>query len=420
MPPVVPSKITVPELPHRFLPRPALLAALDGGDHAAVTLICAPAGFGKTSLLAHWARDAGSKAGVAWVDLDRRDDDPRLLWTAVLAALAARPSVPSDSPVHNLRAEVSAAPAYLSHLVAALDTLPVRVALVLHDVHKLTGAAALQGLAALVAARPAGVRALLCSRVDPPLSLAALRAEGSLHEIRRDRLPFSAAETTALLHRWGLRLTPAQTRDLHVHTGGWPAGLRFAAVVLRRGVDPDDFLARFSRNDNPVADFLVGEVLAALRDAERDLLAVVDVDNLLPVTPDIAGSGRPAVVRGRFARETGLVTRVRGSHNRYLVDSLLAAHVRAMQRRGPPVAGPRIGAARSWAGRDERGPTCLTPQERAVLEWLPSSLSVADIAEELGIPHMEAHARIRAVYTRLGASSRRTAVAAAYQRGLLR
>src|SRR3954452_18527215 len=89
------SKTAVPSLPSEFVPRPALLAALDDGEDRALTLVCAPPGYGKTLLLADWARSQDPPC--AWVTLDEEDDDPRRLWTAVLAALTACPAVPEDS-----------------------------------------------------------------------------------------------------------------------------------------------------------------------------------------------------------------------------------------------------------------------------------------------------------------------------------
>jgi LuxR family transcriptional regulator, maltose regulon positive regulatory protein len=173
------SKIAVPALPDPFVPRRELLAALVGDDPAdeRVTLVCAPGGYGKTALLAHWALAAGTAGpGLAWVNLDRGDNDPRRLWTGVLAALTAHPAVPRDGPLHELAraaasVEDSAGPTFVADLRDALDALPQRIPLILHDVHELAARAVLRGLRTIVAARPLGLRLVLSSRLDPPLSL---------------------------------------------------------------------------------------------------------------------------------------------------------------------------------------------------------------------------------------------------------
>jgi LuxR family transcriptional regulator, maltose regulon positive regulatory protein len=173
------SKIAVPALPDPFVPRRELLAALVGDDPAdeRVTLVCAPGGYGKTALLAHWALASGTAGpGLAWVNLDRGDNDPRRLWTGILAALTAHPAVPRDGPLHELAraaasVEDSAGPTFVADLRDALDALPQRIPLILHDVHELAARAVLRGLRTIVAARPLGLRLVLSSRLDPPLSL---------------------------------------------------------------------------------------------------------------------------------------------------------------------------------------------------------------------------------------------------------
>jgi LuxR family maltose regulon positive regulatory protein len=253
------SKIAVPALPDSFVPRPGLLAALDGDDPAdeRATLVCAPGGYGKTTLLAHWAVAAGRTGpGLAWVNLDRGDNDPRRLWTGVLAALTAHPAVPMDGPLHELAraaasVEESAGPTFVADLLDALDGLPTRIPLVLHDVHELAARAALRGLQTIVAARPSGLRLVLSSRLDPPLSLGTLRSAGRLRELRAGRLRFSPAEAGAVLQRRGLRPTPAQVQGLHACTGGWPIAVHLVGTVLCAGVEPDAFSPGSPRPPGP-------------------------------------------------------------------------------------------------------------------------------------------------------------------------
>lgn len=350
------SKIAVPALPDPFVPRPGLLAALDDDNPADehVTLVCAPGGYGKTTLLAHWALAAGRTGpGLAWVNLDRGDDDPHRLWTGVLAALTAHPAVPTDGPLHELAraaasVEESAGSRFATDLLDALDGLPTRIPLVLHDVHELSAPAALRGLGTIVAARPSGVRLVLSSRLDPPLSLSTLRSAGRLRELRASRLRFSPAEAGAVLQRRGLRPTPAQVQGLHACTGGWPTAVHLAGTVLCGGVEPDAFLARFAATSRPVADFLVDEVLTSLSERDRELLAAVAEDDPRAVRAD-ARDGLE-----RLARLTGLLTPAHRPLPGYRVDPLVAAHLRTTRgHRSRSAAGPHGRAVGSGRGEDD-------------------------------------------------------------------
>jgi LuxR family transcriptional regulator, maltose regulon positive regulatory protein len=367
--PIPNSKVAVPALPDLFLPRPRLLAALGQGDkrgEESVTLVCAPSGFGKTALLSHWAHaTAGTQrgTGVAWLDLDPGDDDSRRLWQGIIAALTAHPAVPPDSPLHELARVAPTAdpdePDLLDDLMEALGALPVPVPLVLHDVHHIAAPAALRVLQAIVTARPAGVRILLCSRRNPPLPLDALRAAGALREVRADRLRFSPEESAGALRELHLRLTPAQVAAVHTRTGGQPAGLCLAGAVLRSNPDVDAFLARFAATDRPPPDFLVEELLAALPAGDRKILTAVSLDeslagSLATVIPDTMDAGP---VLDRLASEMGLVTHVGAAGDRYRLNPLLADYLRAERAHRPQVAADlHARAARWWAAHDDAVP----------------------------------------------------------------
>ena len=171
---VPPAKITIPELPRHFVERAGLRADLDAGAAgSAVALVCAPAGWGKTLLLADWSR-ASTTVDTAWVGLDRDDNDPRRLWASIVAAVAACPSVPSSSPLHApVRWAPGGQPEFIAELIGALAALPRPVRLILDDVHELVDPETLHGIQLLTRNRPAGVSLVLSSRFDPPLSLPA-------------------------------------------------------------------------------------------------------------------------------------------------------------------------------------------------------------------------------------------------------
>ena len=350
------SKTAVPELPAEFFPRPALREELDRVDPAQVIAVIAPAGYGKTLLLADWVR-AGVRP-TAWVALDSDDNEPRRLWAAVLAALRALPEVPEDSPLRRIDTPGPDARdcELVDQLAEGLDELEGPVRLVLDDVQELTGAESLRGLARLVRRRAAGVQLVLASRSDPPISLPRLRLEGRLHGVRADRLMFSLDDTTALLEASGIDLSPAQVALLHARTEGWVAGLRLAALALRRSDDPDGFLAEFSGDEHSVADYLTGEVLQALPSEARNFLTAVSICSPLPAALAVELSGRPDAdhLLDQLGNDTALVERTSPGVHR--IHTLLRSYLSANLERNRPERFRLLqaSAARWWAGQDER------------------------------------------------------------------
>jgi LuxR family maltose regulon positive regulatory protein len=302
---VLRSKTTVPGLPPEFVPRPALLTALDGGEDAALTLVCAPPGYGKTLLLADWVRR--QDVTCAWVALDEEDDDPRRLWASVLAALAACPAVPSSSRLRSLVVpRTTVGVEFLTDLLEALAVLPVRVRLVLDDAHHLRSADSLHGLQLLLRHRLNTVRLVLASRFDPTLPVARLRLEERLCELRTAQLSFSPEETAALAERCGLHLTARQTAVLHARTDGWAAGIRLAALPLRGHPSPDLFLATFSGDERPVADYLAGEVFSHISEEEGDVLRRTSISDPIPtpLATELSGRADAADVLTALERST--------------------------------------------------------------------------------------------------------------------
>ena len=160
--PLVPrAKVAPPSVPNEFVVRKQLLTDLD--DASDVVTVWAPAGFGKTALLADWVRTSPDVV-TAWVNVDRDDNDPRRLWSAVSAAVAASPSVPTDSSIACAQRWPTAQPEYLAELVEALGELERPVRLILDDAHELVGAKAMHGLDVLIRNRPANVVLVLSSR----------------------------------------------------------------------------------------------------------------------------------------------------------------------------------------------------------------------------------------------------------------
>ncbi|MDT7613698.1 MAG: LuxR family transcriptional regulator, maltose regulon positive regulatory protein [Pseudonocardiales bacterium] len=356
MPFVPHAKITVPQLPSDFVLRPALRADLAAADTADVALVCAPAGYGKTLLLADWALSS-TAAEVAWVGLDRDDNDPSRLWASVVAAVAACPSVPSDSRLHAPWVwRPTAQPEFLAELGLALQRLPRPIVLILDDVHELVDPQALHGVQIFMRNRPSGVQLVLSSRLDPPLSLPRLRLAGRLWELRAERMRFSPAEAATLLERSGLHLTPAQVEVLHQRTGGWAAGLRLAARAVAETADRAGFLAQFSGGEHSVADYLVEEIISRLPQDIQQFLRVISISDPVPCGLAAALSGRQDAgsVLDRLENQTSLVSATGQRRDGYRIQELLRTYLVAdLQRLGPKRAAElHATAARWWVGQD--------------------------------------------------------------------
>jgi LuxR family maltose regulon positive regulatory protein len=256
------TKLHIPRPRPNFLARPRLLERLAHGTARELTLVCAPAGFGKTSLLGEWAR--GSRRPVAWLSLDQGDSDPARFWRYLAAALdGLRAGI--HQQVAALLQGVQQPPleAVLTVVVNELVALPDEVVLVLDDYHLVEAPSVHDSLAFLLERLPAQLRLVLASRADPPLPLARLRARGQLTELREADLRFTAEETAALLREaTGLELPAGSVAALAARTEGWVAGLQLAGLSLSGHADPAGFVATFTGSHRYVLDYLTEEVLA--------------------------------------------------------------------------------------------------------------------------------------------------------------
>jgi LuxR family maltose regulon positive regulatory protein len=240
------------------VPRPRLLARLDEGVARGLVLVCAPAGYGKTVLLADWTRLRGQP--VAWLSLDAGDNDPARFWRHAVAALD-RACPGTGEQVAPLLGPP--APTSFQGLVMALinELAADEALLVLDDYHVIGSPRVHESLAFLLEHRPAGICVVLASRTDPPLPLARLRARGQLTEIRVAELRFTRAEAAELLQYAASALPDASVAALAARTEGWVAGLQLAALSLRGQDDAAAFVAAFTGSHRYVLDYLAEEVL---------------------------------------------------------------------------------------------------------------------------------------------------------------
>ena len=233
---------------------------MDRATAAKVTLISAPAGSGKTSLLRAWADGPGQPYRLAVVQVRRDQQDSQQFWLAVLGAIRAASGTPGEgeqlaaTPDFN---EAAIGERVLTELAEHRD----RTFLVIDDLHELTSPEALTQLTRLLEKLPQHVHAILATRRDLPLRLHKLRLAGGLAEIRAADLRFTQRETHQFLATSGIALSEAGVAKLHQRTEGWAAGLRLAALSLASSPDPERFVAEFSGSNRTVAEYLLAEML---------------------------------------------------------------------------------------------------------------------------------------------------------------
>jgi LuxR family transcriptional regulator, maltose regulon positive regulatory protein len=283
--PILATKLYVPRSRARVVFRPRLIERLNEGATGKVTLISAPAGFGKSTLLGEWA--ARGHRPVAWLSLDEADNDPVRFLTYVIAALqtvtagigqslSAALQSPQPPPIETI----------LTSLLNEIAGLPAPFSLVLDDYHVIDAPPAANAVAFLLAHLPDQMRLVIATREDPPLPLARLRARGHLLELRAADLRFSLVEAADFLNQvMGLNLAAEEIAALEKRTEGWIAGLQMAALALQGTADrPENsaaFVRDFSGSHRFVLDYLVEEVLQRQpEDVQNFLLRTSILDRL--------------------------------------------------------------------------------------------------------------------------------------------
>ena len=284
--PLIETKLFRPSPRPGRVPRPRLRERLDRGRGAKLTLVSAPAGFGKTTLLVDWLASVDeSPEGIslrsAWLALDEGDNDPARFWRYVVAALrTALPGVGEDALALLQDAQSPPVEAALTSLVNEMASVDVDTVLLLDDYHVIDAPAIHEGMVFLLSHLPARLHLVLATRSDPPLPLPRLRARGDLVEVRAADLRFTTEEAGAYLNEvMGLALEPGDVHALEGRTEGWIAALQLAALSMTGREDVSGFIAGFTGDDRYVVDYLVEEVLQRLSAEVQDFLlrtAVLD------------------------------------------------------------------------------------------------------------------------------------------------
>jgi LuxR family maltose regulon positive regulatory protein len=363
------SKLLPPLVRPGTVRRPSLLDRLASGDPRRIVSMVAPPGYGKTTLLSQWA--GRSDLAFAWVSVDERDNDPKVLLTYVAEALDAVEPV-GEAVFDALASPGSSVPgSVVPRLGSAFTSMNAQVVLVLDDVHLLHNRECRSALSVLADHVPDGSRLVLAGRDEPPLRVARLRAEGRILEIGAADLSLTPGEAAALLRGAGLELGADEVAELHQRTEGWPTGLYLAALYLREGGSLPGAAISFSGDDRLISQYIESELLVRISQRQRVFLtrtAVLDRMSapLCETVLEVSGS---AETLGELARSNLLLVPMdrRGRWYRYhhLFRDMLLGELR---RREPSLIPVLHRRAAEWFERNG------LPEEA-----LEHSMSAADV-----------------------------------------
>ena len=335
--PIVATKLYLPRLRSNVVSRPRLIERLNEGLHGKLTLISAPAGFGKTTLVSQWV--TSSERAVAWLSLDEGENDPISFLTYLVSAVQTIAATPGEGVLRALQAsQPPSLEALLATLLNDLASITEPFVLVLDDYHVIEALAVDQALAYCVVHMPPQMHLVIATREDPRLPLARLRAQGHLTELRAADLRFTASEAAAFLTQvMGLPLSEAEITQLSGRTEGWIAGLQLAALSMQGHQDIPGFIQAFAGDHRYIVDYLVEEVLQRQPAPVRNFLLQTSILDQLSgslcdaVTGQQGGDARlEALERGNFF-VVPLDNRRQWYRYHHLFAEVLSVHLMAEQ-----------------------------------------------------------------------------------------
>ncbi|RRR45209.1 LuxR family transcriptional regulator [Mycolicibacter terrae] len=333
------TKVHVPTLGSQLVHRAPLLEALSAGRRRKLTLLSAPAGWGKTTLLAQWAAGAGEDRRFGWLSLDSSDNDPVWFWMYVVAALQKIDAQIGSRAVELLTMGADPTQVVLPTLLNDLETITDPIVLVLDDYHLVVNRTVHEQLAFVISRMPTNLHLVLATRSDPMLPLARLRASGELAEVRTADLRFGAGEANRLLNEvLGLDLPDADIQLLHRRTEGWAAGLYLAALSLAGRSDTAAFIRTFAGDNRHIVDYLMAEVLESQPPQIRSFLLRTSVlgrlsGALCDATLQTSGS---ASVLDKIERDNLFVVPLDMSRHWYRYHQLFGELLRTELHRAEP------------------------------------------------------------------------------------
>ena len=334
--PLLETKLHIPRPPRGMVARPRLGDRLSRGLDSALTLISAPAGFGKTTVATEWfAALPVPGPSTAWLSLDERDNDPMVFWTYVVAALrTAAGDEFGASALALVQSSQAPLDAVVASLVNELCGVTDEVVLVLDDYHLIEAPEVHAGVAFLLERLPPQIHLVIATRMDPPVPLARLRADGRLTELRSTDLRFTSEESATYLRDVaGTGLSAADVTSLEERTEGWIAALQLAALSIKGRDDISSFIAEFAGDDRYIVDYLSEEVLARQgHDVRQFLLRTSILDRLTgascdAVTGQDGGKARLAELERANLFLVPLDDRRRWFRYHHLFADVLRAHL---------------------------------------------------------------------------------------------
>jgi LuxR family maltose regulon positive regulatory protein len=268
------TKLDAPPGGRRRVPREGILDRLVSPEPRRLTLLAAPAGWGKTTVLTEWAFDPRETRRFAWFAVDETDDDPVRFWGYAIEAIRRlEPAVGSASLAALGVSNTDTVDVVLPPLINELAALDERLVLVLEDYHTVHSDEVHRGVGFLVERAPSSFELAISTRIDPPLALPRLRTRRELVEVRSADLRFDESEAAELLRtETEDGLEAGDVERLVTRTEGWPAGLYLAALSLAGRDDPAAFIEQFAGDDRHIVDYLGGEVLDGLDAETRSFL----------------------------------------------------------------------------------------------------------------------------------------------------
>jgi LuxR family maltose regulon positive regulatory protein len=312
------KQVDRPAGPRGVVARPRLAARLDEALAAPLTLIAAPAGFGKTTLLLAWAADRSER--LVWLSGDLVEDGPSF-WSSLLDALGG---------------SATSEPAF-DAVVRTLEDASEPVLVLVDDFHLIRSRAVLGPLAKLVANPPGQAHFVVATRRDPALPLHRLRLAGHLVELRARDLAFNLSEAEAFFSAAGVELTDELVDLLLARTEGWAAALRFAEISLRANSERESFVRALARTEHAISEYLVAEVLGAQSPARRDFLLCTSICERFdgPLADELTGGGDGERMLAALERDHVFVE-LDGDGRWYRYHRVFAKLLRAELQRSEP------------------------------------------------------------------------------------
>jgi len=341
-PPLLRTKISIPQIPSGSISRPRLTEQVHRGVQGPLTLLSAPAGFGKTLLLIEWTKE--THLPVAWLTLDGDDNDLSRFFRYLIGAIQTLETRLGEEALDfSLSSTGAGLDVGLTLLINELSALSKEMALVLDDFQILENPAALQGVDFLLKYLPPNLHLLIASRSQPELDLAFLRAKGRVVELGADDLRFTGEEVGQYIQQVvGLQLPPETIQALEARTDGWITSLQMAAISLKNQADPETLLAHMQGKAHYLAEFLAKEVLDRQPEEIRQFLLRSSILETLTgplceavVNPD-AQPGYGTVLLNRLEQAQLFITALDEKHEWFRYHPLFADFLRQVQAEANP------------------------------------------------------------------------------------